>query len=156
MSKKPITLEELEQIASGEVIDIPSHDGRGTIAVRVKRIDMTSELLNSEMLSNELIGDVVKQFDRGKSQQQVEQQLKAKMVDADMSKIVSLVDKICVKALVEPTFEQFEEFAPLNLNQKMAIFNWIMEEVRGMKPFRKQSGHNSNANRQRKDMGKKA
>lgn len=158
---QPISLDQLRKAASGEVINIPDHTGSETIAVRVKRVDLTSDVLSSGMIPNDLQADVVKQFEKGGSRDQVEKHIEKRLEKElagdmeEMNKFLPMINKLCEKALMEPTWADFEEIYPLTMPQKMAIFEWLMGEVRQMRSFRDKPRNNGNANRQRKNMGNK-
>lgn len=142
---KVFTLEDLKKASEGHLIPIPGFEPNSTIYVRVKRIDITADMLGSSVLPNELQQEVVKQFDgnTGKkkpSQKEIEVQIAKRFEEeSSIADMIPMIDKMCRKALLEPTYEQFEELYPLTTSQKMTIFQWLMEEVKSMRGFRSES-----------------
>ncbi len=130
MSDGVITLEQIRERAKGEMIDIPDWDGRGTIKVRVRKIDVTPIILKTGMLPNSLKVKANEVFE-GKVKRG-----KADDIEFELDKLVPAIDAIVQEALVEPKFEEIQNILPLTLSQKLAIFHYVTEEVRKLEPFR--------------------
>lgn len=131
MSDGVITLDEIRARARGEVIKIPDWDGRGTIKVRVRKIDLTPFLLQSGMVPNSLKVKAQEVFEgRAPRKANVDD------IELEMQKLIPTLDAIAKEALVEPTYEQITEILPLTLSQKLAILKYVTEEVRQLEPFR--------------------
>lgn len=153
----PISIAALQEMAQGEVIQIPSFKTGETMAVRVRKIDLTAELTADGAVPNKLQSEVVKQFEQGKSQHQVEEQIKNNINGLDdVGEFLPMINNLVRKALVEPTWDDFEEVYPLTLQQKMAIFTWTMKDIDTFRPSNQRSGPNTNANSKRKNVGSKA
>lgn len=141
--RKVISLEEIKQRAHGTIIGIPDWDNsEEKISVRVRRIDLTTKVMRSKMMPNDLRIIASKAFESSNDdletleddiQQQLEQQ------DHKIDDFVNLLDNMCQEALLEPTFKEIQQIYPLTLVQKMAIFEWLMQEVKGLKSFRRKS-----------------
>jgi hypothetical protein len=136
MSDGVITLEEIQQRACGEVIEIPDWDGQGTIRVRARKIDITPLVMQAGVIPNQL---------KLKAQEVFEGKISEKdigSVDVDVEKIMPALDAAAKAALVEPKYEEIQEILPLTLNQKLAIFSFVSEEVKQLESFRgKQRKH---------------
>jgi len=149
--RKPISLDALRTAAQGEIISISDHAGKGTMDVRVRRIDLSADVLNSGLIPTDLQQDVMKQFGEGKSGAQIEQtmekQLGSQGIATDINKLLPAINQMCAKVLVEPTWDDFQEIYPLTLPQKMEIFQWVTDEIKEMSTFRKKSRNNHPANR---------
>ncbi|NPV44804.1 MAG: hypothetical protein HPY70_12655 [Firmicutes bacterium] len=129
MDEKVITLEEIRERAKGTVIQIPDWDNKGTINVRVRMVDVTGKLLTAGVLPHSLKVEVAKAFEG-------EAKIDASKIDVDLNKIIPLLDTIVAEALVDPPYEEVQSILPLTLNQKLAIFNYVMGEVKQLEPFR--------------------
>jgi len=132
-AKMPITLEELQELANGEVIDIPGFRPGTVIPVRVTTLDITEVLLNGGDMPNILRSAVKKAFE-GES---VQENKDKDFTPEDIAKIKPMLDTIAKQCLLEPTFEQFQETRPLGLMQKLAIFKYAMGDVDKLNSFRK-------------------
>ncbi|HEY8414646.1 MAG TPA: hypothetical protein VIK99_02625, partial [Thermaerobacter sp.] len=117
--ERVITLEEIKQRARGEVVEIPDWDGRGTIRVRLRRIDLTPIIMQHGFLPNSLKMKVQERFE-GRPVKP-----KAGEVDVDLNKLMPALDAVAKEALVEPPYEEVTKIMPLTLTQKLAILNWV-------------------------------
>jgi len=124
-----ITLEEIRQRARGEVVEIPDWDGQGTIRVRLRKIDLTPIVLQAGLLPNNL---------KVKAQEMFEGRPRpgGSDVDLDLQKLMPALDAVAREALVEPTYQQITEILPLTLSQKLAILNWVTQDLQALEKFR--------------------
>jgi hypothetical protein len=130
MSDGVITLEEIHERARGKVIEIPDWDGQGTIRVRARKIDITPLVMKAGVIPNQL---------KLKAQEMFEGKISEKdigSVDVDVEKMMPVLDAAAKEALVEPKYEEIQEILPLTLNQKLAIFSFVSEEVQQLESFR--------------------
>ena len=138
-TKRPISIEELKAIAQGQLLDIPGWEPDSTITVRVKRIDVTPQLMKMGTLPNLLRAAAKDAFD-GQSEEEAVEATTAKVADGmNFDELIPMMDAMCREALVEPTFEQMEEICPLHFTQKFAIFNFLIAEVKALNSFRNRS-----------------
>lgn len=144
-SKKPISIEEIRQRAAGTIIDIPDWDNpSNTIAIRVKRIDLTTKILESDILPNELRVAADSVFNG--SDEEIEDSIKQSMIqEGKFDKFISMLDAMCEEAMLEPKFKEVQEAYPLILTQKIAIFNWLMGGIQKLKSFRGEPAGNDGA-----------
>lgn len=136
-----ITLEEIKQRAQGTVIEIPDWDGRGKVEVRVRRIDLVTNIMKSGILPNELkiaAEEVFTGTQEGKLEEDLKKQLQDRE-DIKLKEFFAALDNMVREALVEPKFDDVQAVYPFTLAQKMTIFFWLMEEVQDLKSFRQQS-----------------
>ena len=144
---KPITLAEIKRKAEGTLVDIPDWENpNDTIAVRLRRIDITKKVISGGLLPNDLKGLADKVFD-GVDMEQIGEEFKDQVFAGnDMAEklegFTGMLDALCDEAMLEPKFAEVQEVYPLTLPQKMAIFNWLMGDtgVRALEPFCDKSG----------------
>lgn len=137
MSDGVITLKEIEERARGEVIEIPDWDGKGKIKVRVRKIDVTPIILESGLVPPNSLKVKAQEAFEGKRKREVK--LDDIDFDMDVQKFMPVLDAVAKAALVEPTYQAIQEILPLTLSQKMAIFDWVMGEVKQLESFRVES-----------------
>lgn len=130
MDKQPITLDEIKRRAEGEVIDIPDWDGVGTIAVRVRRIDITPIILKAGVLPNSLKIAAQEVFE-GKRPTAKQQD-----IDLEVDKLMPTLDAVAQECLLEPQYEDIQSIYPLTLNQKLALLTYVTGEVEQLRSFR--------------------
>lgn len=131
MSDGVITLEQIRERARGEVIEIPDWDGRGTIKVRARKIDITPIAMQAGVIPNSLKVRAQEVFE-GK----VPKRLKNDEIELEMEKLIPALDAIAKEALVEPKYEDIQAILPLTLMQKLAIFQYVTKEVQQLESFR--------------------
>lgn len=140
--RKPITIEQLKVLSQGILIDIPDYEGDGTIPVQVKRIDFSKEFLKDKLnLSTLLTKDIIDKLENSELSQEEREKEVAKDIikegkQNEITDLMPMVDDICRECLVKPTFEEFESVYPLTFQQKYFLFNWVIEGVKALKPFR--------------------
>jgi len=139
--KKVISIEEIQKLAAGEIIDIPGWVPNTTISIRVRRIDITPQLLASGTLPNVLRSAAADQFKKDESEDSEKSNAMATdlLGDGELSELLPLIESVCRDAMVEPTFDEVQKIYPMILNQKMAIFSYITAEVAGLDSFRPKS-----------------
>jgi hypothetical protein len=120
--KKPISLEELKQIAQPDVIEISGFKAGETIAIAVKMVDLTPYLLELN-IGNPVIDN------KGKTGAGVELQIKD---------IIPVLDEVVKEAMVQPTYEEFTSITPMTFDQKLQIFNYVMGDIEKLASFRKE------------------
>lgn len=149
---RPVTLAELEGFSKGILIDLPSPNGTSFIKVKVKRIDLTQEFLNKSQVTNFLANPVIEKYmnnnsNFGKSQDVIKNELKNEFENIkddgltqesikDIKELLPLLDEICEKVLVEPTYQDFKNTCGLTQFQKEYLFNWAMGETTDLVNFR--------------------
>jgi len=131
MSDGVITLEQIRERARGEVIEIPDWDGRGTIKVRARKIDITPIAMQAGVIPNSLKVKAQEVFE-GK----VPRRIKTDEITLEMEKLIPALDAIAKEALVEPRYEDIQAILPLTLMQKLAIFRYVTKEVQQLESFR--------------------
>ncbi len=133
---KVISLQEIKEKAKGVVISIPDWDGKGTIKVRVRHIDLTPALMETGVLPDELSAEVVTMFEGESKKGSKKENTKAESPKIKMEKLMPMMNTVVKEALVEPTYDEIQEIYPLTSPQKMAIFSFITGGVAQLKPFR--------------------
>lgn len=149
-----ISLDEIERIAQGQIIEIPSWEPNKTIYVKVRRLNITKELLSTGNLPNILSGALDEIFqdeehreitgaEKEKIDKHIEEKVTKDMIQdtVTLEKFTTLQDMVCKKALIEPTYEEIEKRLSLTDEQKIAIFSYVIGDVDNLRPFRrKRSG----------------
>jgi len=132
--KKVISLQEIEVIAKGELVQIPGWKTGTFITVRLRPIDITPELAKLRKgIPNPLKKEAQEVFE-GKStkREEVGEEL------LQNSGILEQLDVFAKLALVEPTYDEIQARIPLVVEQKLAIFDWVMGGFQELIPFRKE------------------
>lgn len=118
-----MSIDEIAKKAQPKVIEIPGWND-DYIAVRVKRPSMLG-MANRGLIPNSLLIAAQKVF--------------TQTVDAEVSlqDISNVMETVVKAALVEPTYEEFEE-AGLEFtdDQLVAIFSYTQEGIKGLEQFR--------------------
>mgnify|MGYP006924660551 FL=1 len=119
---KVISLAELKNQGS-EIIGLSPSTGINKIGVRVRRLSILG-LCSHGKIPNQLIGAAKKLFD-------------SKDTGAiELNEQGELLDIIAKEVLIEPTFEDFEELAPLTDEQKWELYIYSQRGVEGLEKFR--------------------
>lgn len=126
-----ISLEELKG-QSNEIISLTPKVGTGKIGVRVQRLSLLG-MCKSGKIPNNLLGAAKKLFYNDE-------------VDSlDLKDYGEIMDIVSKEVLVEPTYEQFQEVAPLTDDQKFELFIYSQRGLDGLEKFHNlTSGINSN------------
>lgn len=140
MAEGVITLDEIRERARGEVIEIPDWNGRGTIKVRVRKIDITPIVMQAGVIPNSLKVKAQEVFEG-----EVKRNVKSDDIDIEMEKLMPALDAIAREALVEPKYDDIQGILPLTLNQKLAILNYVTEELKQLEPFRRKPRNDDRA-----------
>ena len=132
--KKVISLQEIEVIAKGELVQIPGWKTGTFITVRLRPIDLTPEVLKlSNGVPNPLKKEAQEVFEGKKTN--VGEVGEALLRNPG---ILEQLDVFAKLALVEPTYDEIQARMPLITEQKLAIFSWVMAGVQDLIPFREE------------------
>ena len=135
--QKVVSFEELKESQTA-IIPIPNAKNDGTIYVRAKRVAL-STLVQSGGIPNELLKAVFGVLGDAKKE--------GKLIDAgigadDDEKAVEqwksfarVLDVVARQALVEPTYEQFEEAGGLTTEQLTALYMWVQQGFEAVSGF---------------------
>lgn len=119
------SLDEIRAQAAPQVIEIPGFKPGATIRVAVRPVDLTPHLLQAG-IGNPLLAAV-----RGEG---------AAPQEADMTKILPVLDAVAREALAQPTYDELMAICPLTLPQKLAILNHALGGIAELQSFRGESG----------------
>lgn len=142
---QPISLDELTNLSKGEIIKLPPWEGidRPYVPVRVKHIDFTKHLMGLDKMPNQLMKAAQEVFEGKDPQKDAPDEEKAlnflQENKEQLEEMKPVITAMAKEALVEPTYEEFEETMPLTFGQKMAIFQYVVSGVKQVEPFRKKS-----------------
>ncbi|AEE95285.1 hypothetical protein [Mahella australiensis] len=120
--KRPISLEELKQLAQPDIIEISGFKPGETITIAVKMVDLTPYLLELN-IGNPVIDN------KGKTDTGIELQIKD---------IVPILDEVVKEAMVQPTYGEFVSITPMTFDQKLQIFNYAMGDLERLSSFRQE------------------
>lgn len=122
MSKKVMSIDEIAKKAQPQIVEIPGWD-EGTINVKLKRPSMLN-LASQGLIPNSLLVAAQKVFT---------QTVDSEVSLQDISKVMETVVKA---ALVEPTWEEFEERdLKLTDDQIVTIFTYTQRGLKGLETF---------------------
>ena len=149
---KVISLQEIEVIAKGELVQIPGWKTGTFITVRLRPIDLTPELLKLRNgVPNPLKKEAQEVFEGKKTN--AGEVGEALLQNAE---ILEQLDVFAKLALVEPTYDEIQARMPLITEQKLAIFGWVMGGVQDLIPFREESKPDGGAGADGKKLRDKA
>lgn len=125
------TIEQLKKIAKGQVVCLPGFADDVPFVVRLIRPSLL-DLVSDGSIPNPLIKTASKLFMKG-----------TKSIDEesvpDMKGFTDLLDVICQRSLVEPTYQQIKDAGViLTDEQKGAILQYVQHGVNALRPFRVQ------------------
>jgi len=132
-----LSIVELKKMAH-PIIQIPNFDNTGIIKVRVQRPNLMSMAAQGK-IPNHLMGIVMSRI-TGKPATKKKEHTPEELIQ-DINKTMELY---CVACLVEPSYEEFKSI--ITDDQKAAIFNWGLGEVKQLDSFRtdKRNGSSNN------------
>ena len=126
--KHVTSLEEIMAQAAPDIITIPGFRPGTTINVAIRPIDLKTTLLTAGIgnpFLESAIGKAQAKAQEGKDLIKIAEELKDELPEDELNdseKLTPIVDAVCREALVEPTYEQFLEVAPLKFEQKWEIY----------------------------------
>lgn len=123
--KKVTGIEELNQIARGEIVELPGWTEDQLFVARLRRPSLQILSVNGT-IPNSLLGTASKLFSKGQTAYQ----------EMDLADITKVEIEIARASLIEPTYEEIEE-AGLTLTdlQLLAIFQYSQSGVKGLERF---------------------
>lgn len=138
MSDLQVTsLDQLQQIAKGTIIPLPSFDGVNPFVVRAKRPSLLN-LVQKGTIPNTLLSAANELF-YGKSS--------TGTGDINMQEMTNVMSIIAEAALVEPTASQLSDLGlELTDEQLIAIFNYTQQGLKAIEKFRPKSEDNVGTN----------
>ena len=120
MTDKKITkIEDLKKFTDGEIVELPSFDENTPFSAKLKRPSLLMLCIAGE-IPNELLG-VAQELFEGKQK-------------TDIKKYAEVLNVIINAALVEPLYEDVKDI--LTDMQRMAIFSYTQNGIKGLLPFR--------------------
>ena len=139
--RKPISIEEIQALAAGEIIEIPGWVPGQKVDIRVRRIDVTPQLLALGKLPNMLRDAASSQFKKSTSEI-AEKATEELTEDLELKELMPVIENVCRAAMIEPKFDEVQAVYPMLLDQKMAVFSYITAEVKALETFRPRLGGN--------------
>ena len=129
---KITSIEELKNIAKGEVVELPPFVGEIPFVARLKRPSMLA-LVKSGKIPNSLLTQANKLFVGG-----VEGVASRGMENEEMlDELFDILDVICEAAFVEPSFKDLRDNGiELTDEQYMAVFTYTQQGVKSLESFR--------------------
>lgn len=129
---KVTSIEELKNMATGEVVELPPFQGDVPFVARLKRPSMLS-LAKSGKIPNSLLTEANKLF-QGGAMGVVKQNIDNENM---MNQLFDVMDIICEASFVEPTFKDLKDNGiELTDEQYMAVFTYTQQGVKSLENFR--------------------
>lgn len=138
----PISSTELDELAGGELVEIPHWKAGQTMWVRIRYVDLTPQIaaVMQPALPNPLRGSVDEAFDGpkpsktdGADDDGADDEVAPEVMEA----MPEILDTAAREALVEPSYADLESRGlALTMSQKLAIFQEVMGELEGLEGFR--------------------
>lgn len=137
--KKVTPLSEVLEQLKPEVITIPGFRPGSTLNVKVKYVDLTLAILETN-ISNPLIALAYQRAQEGKTRAEIEAEINKGSENpvAEAEKVLKSLNALAKEALVEPTYDELTGVAPLTTEQLAAIYLYMLygERGEGLAPFR--------------------
>lgn len=129
MEYKATSLEELNRLSRGVVVELPPFTDGMPLRVRMRRPSILSMLANGK-IPNPLVGTAVSLFNRGGDG--VDSKDPSQIKD-----LVGLFHFFCEVSFVEPTYQQIKE-AGLELTDEQLVFvsNFVQAGTKALQTFR--------------------
>lgn len=118
-------LDEIIAMAGGREVNISGWEDGTFFTCKLKRVSLLN-VASEGKIPNGLMSTVMQLFEGDKTKTD-------KINPAEMAKVVNI---FCKEALVEPTFEEVNEY--LTDNQRMDIFNYTQKGLKAIEKFRKE------------------
>lgn len=130
---KVVSIEELKQYASGEVVELPGFVENKPFYVRLKRPSMLA-MAKMGKIPNELLLEANKLFSGGAGGVAT-----SKASDPEMlSSMFNILEVICEEAFVEPKYKDIVDAGiTLTDEQQLAVFSYTQNGVESLRSFRK-------------------
>lgn len=129
------SLEQLKQIKQTQIISLGKFEDGTEFVAEVKRPDMLA-LITEGKIPNTLLQEAAEVFN-GKTET-----VNKATIDGDVAalkQLGELLEFLCEKALVNPTYKQIKEAGlELPLEMKTSILTYVQVGVEGLKNFRKE------------------
>lgn len=119
---KVVSLDELRQ-QSTQIIPLTSPTGEGQIGVQVKRVSILG-MCTKGSIPNPLLGVARQLF------------YNDNLGTISLDKYGEVIDLIAKEVLVSPTYEDFEQVAPLTDDQKFELYMYSQKGLEGIENFR--------------------
>lgn len=143
MDKIVTSLTEIREQLQPEIITIPGFRPGTTLNVRVRYVDLTLAILETN-ISNPLIALAYQRAREGKNREEIEAEINqgAENPAAEAEKVLKSLNALAKEALVEPTYDELIGVAPLTTEQLAAIYLYMLygERGEGLVPFRGKRG----------------
>ncbi|MEX0975037.1 MAG: hypothetical protein WD024_06815 [Bacillota bacterium] len=143
-TRQVTSLDEIRAQAEVQVIDIPGFRTGTKITVEVQPVDLTPHLLTVGLVSP-VLGIAMKKAQEGKTREEIEAEINAEVTEEveakggrGLDRYLPVMDAVCKEALVRPTWDEITAIRPLNLSQKIEIFNAATGDVKILQSFRRE------------------
>lgn len=131
--RKVVTLEDLKKLAEGEIVELPSFVGDGTICVRLRRPSLI-QMVKAGKIPNTLLEDANTLFASGAAG--VARKGDSSKDPEALSKMCELLEVVCEAAFVEPTYKEIKNAGiELTDSQLLAVFAYTQNGVESLKSF---------------------
>lgn len=121
------SIQELQKVSQGEIVQLPPFREGTTFVVKMKRPSMMN-LVRTGKIPNSLVKSASKLFN-GKGVDD--------RSDKAMSQAFDVFETLCEAALVQPTYKELKEAGiELTDEQLMAIFNYTQRGLKALESFR--------------------
>ncbi len=138
MDLKVTSLEELKEIAKGEIVSIPGFTSDKPFIIRVKRPSLLG-LIQQGVIPNTLLGAANELFYGKKSN-------KSGNNDTDMAELTKVMTIMAESALLEPTPDDLKEVGlSLTDEQIVSLFNYTQKGLDGIAKFPANTSDNVSA-----------
>ena len=130
--RKIVSIAELKELSSGEIVELPSYNEGQVIYVKLRRPSLL-QMVKAGKIPNELLADANILFANG-ANGVVNKAIK----DEDtLVRLLNVVECICEESFVEPTYKEIKDAGiTLTDSQLLAVFAYTQNGVESLKNFR--------------------
>ena len=130
--RKVVTIAELKELSSGEIVELPSYNEGQVIYVKLRRPSLL-QMVKAGKIPNELLADANVLFANG-ANGVVNKAIK----DEDtLARLLEVIECICEESFVEPTYKEMKDAGiVLTDSQLLAVFAYTQNGVESLKNFR--------------------
>lgn len=126
--EKITSIEELKEIAKGEIIELPGWTEEKPFVCRVKKVSILN-LASEGKIPNTLLSEAEKVYSKGGGKKGSNNQ--------DITELLKLMELVAAEVLLEPTLEDIKESGlRLTDDQLNLIFDYSQKGVGALKKFR--------------------
>lgn len=130
--RKIVSIEELKELASGEIVELPPFNEGQNFYVKLRRPSFL-QMVKAGKIPNALLADANVLFANG-ANGVINKSIKE---EDTLERLLDVIEVICEESFVEPTYKQIKDAGiTLTDSQLLAVFAYTQNGVESLKNFR--------------------